>query len=157
MGELEEAAKEFLSQRRIAVAGVSRNPKEAANLIFRKLRDSGHDVYAINPRATEVEGVACYPDLASLPVPVDALVIATPPSAAKTLVDQCAKLGIGRVWMHRSIGGGSVSSEAVDACRGHGIRVISGACPMMFCEPVDFGHKCMRWIGKLTGQLPRPR
>lgn len=154
MRTLEEAAKDFLSQRRIAVAGVSRSPKEAANIVFRKLRDSGHDVYAINPKTTEVEGVACYPDLASLPVAVDALVVATPPSAAKSLVDQCAALGISRVWMHRSLGGGSVSSEAVDACRRHGIHVIAGACPMMFCKPVDFGHKCMRLIAKLTGQLP---
>ena len=155
MGELEEAAKDFLSQRRIAVAGVSRNPKEAANIIFRKLRDTGHDVYPINPRTTEVEGVACYPDLTSLPTPVDALVIATPPSAARALVEQCAERGVGRVWMHRSMGSGSVSSEAADICRRHGIRVISGACPMMFCEPVDFGHKCIRWIARLTGQLPK--
>ncbi len=155
MQYLEEAAKDFLSQRRIAVAGVSRSPKEAANAIFRKLRDSGHEVYPINPKTTEVEGVACYPDLASLPNSVDALVIATPPSAAKTLVDQCVELGISRVWMHRSLGEGSVSSEAVDTCRKHGIHAISGACPMMFCEPVDFGHKCIRWIAKLTGQLPK--
>jgi len=155
MGKLEETATEFLSQRRIAVAGVSRSSKEAANLIFRKLRETGHDVYPINPNAKEVEGVACYPDLASLPASVDALVIVTPPSAAKTLVDQCAALGIRRVWMHRAFGGGSVSSEAVEACRRHGIRVISGACPMMFLKPVDFGHKCIHWIAKLTGQLPR--
>ena len=154
MPRLEEAAKDFLSQRRIAVAGVSRSPNEAANLIFRKLRESGHDVYPINPKTTEAEGVACYPDLASLPVLVDALVIVTPPSAAKVLVDQCATLGIRRVWMHRSLGGGSVSDDAVDACRRQGIHVIPGACPMMFCKPVDLGHKCMRWISKLSGQLP---
>lgn len=156
MTELEEAAKDFLSQGRFAVAGVSRSSSEAANIIFRKLRDSGREVYPVNPRTAEVEGVACYPDLASLPHPVDALVIATPPSAARALVDQCAELGIGRVWMHRSFGGGSVSSEALEACRRHGIRAIPGACPMMFCEPVDTGHKCIRWIAKFTGRLPKP-
>ena len=52
MRELERAANDFLSQRRIAVAGVSRNSKETANLIFRKLRDSGHEVFPINPKDT---------------------------------------------------------------------------------------------------------
>ena len=155
MNELEEAVRDFLAQRCIAVAGVSRSPDEAANIIFRKLRDSGHDVFPINPKTTEVEGVACYPDLASLPGSVDALVIANPPSAAEGLVDQCAALGIRRVLMHRSVGGGSVSSAAMDACHRHGIHMIPGACPLMFCQPVDFGHKCMRWIAKITGQLPR--
>jgi predicted CoA-binding protein len=153
---LKEAAKDFLSQRRFAVAGVSRSPNQAANLIFRKLRDAGCEVCPVNPKATEVEGTTCYPDLASLPHPVDALVIATPPSAAESLVDQCTTVGIKRVWLHRSFGEGSVSTEAVEACRRHGIRVIPGACPMMFCEPVDMGHKCMRWIAKLTGKLPKP-
>jgi predicted CoA-binding protein len=156
MRELEEAARDFLSQGRIAVAGVSRSSNEAANIIFRKLRESGREVYPVNPRTADVEGVVCYPDLASLPHPIDALVIATPPSAAEVLVDHCAEFGIGRVWMHRSFGRGSVSSGAVDACRRHGIRVIPGACPMMFCEPVDVGHKCIRWIAKHTRRLPKP-
>jgi hypothetical protein len=156
MRELEEAARDFLAQRRIAVAGVSRNGTEAANIIFRKLRVSGHQVYPVNPKATKVEGVACYPDLVSVPEPVDAVVIATSPAAAKNVVEQCASLGIRRVWMHRSLGGGSVSSEAVDACRAHGIHAIAGACPMMFCEPVDLGHRCIRWIAGVTGQLPKP-
>jgi acyl-CoA synthetase (NDP forming) len=156
MRELEQAAKEFLSQRRFAIAGVSRSFGEAANIIFRKLVGTGREVYPVNPKAKAVEGVTCYPDLLSLPCPVDAVVIATPPAAAKTLVEQCAGMGIRFVWMHRSFGEGSVSREAVDACRRHGIRGIPGACPMMFCEPVDFGHKCIRWIGTLTGRLPNP-
>jgi predicted CoA-binding protein len=156
MGELENAVKEFLSQERIAVAGVSRSSNEPANLIFRKLRDSGHRVYPVNPKASAVEGVTCYPGLDSLPAPVDALVVATPPSAAPALVERCAALGIRWVWMHRSLGTGSVSREAVNVCRDHGIRVIPGACPMMFCEPVDVAHKCMRWIVKLTRRLPVP-
>jgi hypothetical protein len=58
--------------------------------------------------------------------------------------------------MHRSFGTGSVSEEAVNLCREKGIEVIPGACPMMFCEPVDFGHRCMRWLLKVTGGLPAP-
>ncbi len=42
-----------------------------------------------------------------------------------------------------------------DSCRSAGISVIPGACPMMFCEPVGLGHRCIRWILRLTGNLPR--
>lgn len=151
---LDELVQGFLSQKRIAVAGVSRNPREAANLIFRKLDGAGYDVVPVNPRADEVEGRPCYPDLTAIPNGVDGVVIATPPSAAQALVEQCATLGIRWVWMHRSFGEGSVSPAAVEWCRTHDIRVIAGACPMMFCTPVDFGHRCIRWLLGVTGGLP---
>jgi hypothetical protein len=57
--------------------------------------------------------------------------------------------------MHRSFGAGSVSKTAVQFCHEHGIAVIPGGCPMMFCRPVDFGHRCMRWVLTLNGGLPR--
>jgi len=154
MGRINELARGFLEQRRIAVAGVSRDPKQAANLIYRKLRDAKYEVYPVNPRAASVEDTTCYPGLDALPGPVDACVIATPPSAAPDLVEQCAAHDVKWVWMHRSFGEGSVSEAAVEKCREHGINVIAGGCPMMFCEPVDVGHKCMCWILRWTGKLP---
>ncbi len=145
----------FLAQRRIAVAGVSRSSGEAANFIFRKLRDAGYDVFAVNPHAAEVEGVASHPDLESIRPPVEAVVIATPPEAATGLVRECAELGIRHVWMHRAFGAGSYSEEAAALARAHGIALVPGGCPMMFLEPVDVGHRCMRWFLRLTGALPR--
>lgn len=153
---LDNLVRGFLSQKRIAVVGVSRNPREAANVIFRKLEGAKYDVVPVNPRADQAEGRPCYPDLAAVPEGVDAVVIATPPAAAQTLVEQCAGLGIRWVWMHRSFGQGSVSEAAVEWCRAHDINVIAGACPMMFCEPVDIGHRCMRWLLGVTGGLPKP-
>ena len=68
----------------------------------------------------------------------------------------CNDSGVHRVWMHQSLGGGSsVSPKAVDYCKQHDISVIAGACPMMYGANVDFGHRCMRWILRLTGGLPR--
>ena len=152
---LRAAIDDFLAQKCIAVAGVSRSEKTApASLIYQKLKAAGHEVFAINPHATEIDGEACYPHLAALPHTPDALVIATPPDVALSIVETCASLGISRVWMHRSFGQGSVSEAATDFCREHGITVIAGACPMMYCPPVDFPHACMRGILKLTGGLP---
>jgi predicted CoA-binding protein len=135
---------------------VSRDGNLPANQIFRKLRDAGYEVYPVNPAAQEVEGVACFPKLTSLPVQIDGLVIAAPPGAAASLVEECIDLGIPRVWMHRSFGEGSVSAEAVEMCRGAGISLIPGACPMMYVEPVDLGHRCIRWFMGVGRKLPEP-
>jgi len=146
----------FLAQKRIAVTGVSRNPKgETANLIYHKLRETGYEVFPINPNAATIAGERCYPDLKSISPPVDGVVIATRPEIAEQIVHECAELGVSRVWMHRSFGTGSVSEAAIKFCQDHRIAVIPGGCPMMFCQSVDFGHRCMRWILKMTGGLPR--
>jgi predicted CoA-binding protein len=155
MSTLKETVNDFLAQERIAVAGVSRSGDQAANLIYRKLRDAGYQVFPVNPNAEEVEGDACYANVNSIPDGVEGVVVATHPAVTDQIVRDCAAAGVSRIWMHRSFGQGSVSPQAVDYCRENNITVIPGGCPMMFCKPVDFGHKCMRWILNLTGGLPR--
>lgn len=155
MPTLKESVDDFLAQKRIAVLGVSRGGREAANTVYRKLRGAGYQVFAVNPNADEVEGDTCYPNLTSIPGGVEAVVIATSPEVTESVVRDCAEQGISRVWMHRSFGKGSVSQAAADFCRDNNITVIPGGCPMMFCAPVDFGHRCMRWILNLSGGLPK--
>ena len=154
MPRLEEAVRDFLSCRRIAVAGVSRDRNQAANGIYRKLKSNGHSVFATNPRAERIEGDPCYPNLRSIPDEIEAVVIATPPAASLAIVQECRDLGIHRVWLHRGIGGGSVSSEAVRFCRENGITVIPGACPMMFFPNADAAHRCVRTVMGWFGRLP---
>lgn len=142
----------FLRGRTIAVAGVSRDPNQAANHIFRKLRRAGYDVVAVNPAASVVAGIAAVPDLHAAGTPIDGVVIATPPAAGVPIVRACADLGIRQVWFHRSFGQGSVSPEAVAECRARGVSCIVGGCPMMYCEPVDVVHRCMRWLLRSPGK-----
>ena len=154
---LDDKVNDFLAQKRIAVAGVSRDDSHhpAANLIYRRLKKTGHDVFAVNPHMQTFEGDRCYPDLRSIPGGVDGVVIVTRPDATERIVCECGDAGIRRVWMHRGIGkGSSVSPEAVEYCRQHDISVIAGACPMMYGPGVDFGHTCMRWVLRLIGGLP---
>lgn len=153
MAAIPVTIQEFIDARRIVVAGVSRDPNQPANHIFRRLRDSGHDVVAVNPAAGQVEGGACWPDVRAVPGPVDGVVIATPPSAAADVVRACAERGVPRVWMHRSFGEGSVSEEAVALCREHGIRAVVGGCPLMYCGRVDVVHRCMRWVLEARGRI----
>lgn len=155
MARMPEPVAAFLEGRRIAVAGVSRGTGSAANPVFRKLRDCGYEVLPVNPNASRVEGVACYPDLASVPGEVDGVVVATHPGASAGVVRQAAARGIRRIWLHRSFGAGSVSAEAVEACRERGIPCIVGGCPLMYREPVDLGHRCFRALLGWVGRLPR--
>jgi predicted CoA-binding protein len=155
MAALKEAADEFLAQRRIAVAGVSRDGKHAANAVYRRLRDRGYTVFAIDPNAEELEGDRCYHDLHAVPERVDAVVVATPPAAARRVAEECAELGIRRVWFHRSFGAGSVSPDAVGYCREHGIQTIAGGCPNMFGKTADPFHRLMCRLLHVTGGLPK--
>ena len=154
---LETKISDFLAQKRIAVAGVSRNKSNhpAGNLIYQRLKDTGHDVFAVNPHMPAFGGSRCYPDLKSIPGGVDGVVIVTRPETTARIVRECADAGVRRVWMHSSTAkGSSVSADAVEFCRQHDISVIAGACPMMFGPGVDFGHTCLRLFLKLTGGLP---
>ena len=154
---LETKVADFLAQRRIAVAGVSRNKSShpVGNLIYQRLKKSGHDVFPVNPNMQMFEGDRCYPDVKSIPGGVDGVVIVTRPEVTESIVHQCSDAGVRRVWMHQSIGkGSSVSPEAVEYCRKHDISVIAGACPMMYGPAVDFGHTCIKWFLRLTRGLP---
>ena len=147
---IKEAASRFLAQKRIAVTGVSRQPKDhGSNTVFKRLRDRGYDVFAVNPNADSVEGARSYHDLKSIPGGVDAVVIATAPDKAEGTMRECVALGIKHVWMHRSYGQGSVDAAAAAYGRQHGITVIDGGCPLMFGPTADFGHKVIRvFFGK---------
>ena len=153
---MKRAAERFLAVERIAVTGVSQDPKgEASNGIYRRLKERGYTVFAINPNAATVEGDPAYPDLAAVPGGVDAVVIATRPEHAEATVRQAIDRGISQVWMHRSFGAGSVSHEAAELGRAHGLTVIEGGCPLMFGAAADGAHRMMcRWF-TLTGKVPR--
>jgi predicted CoA-binding protein len=153
---IQEAASEFLTKKRVAVMGVSRKPQtHAANAVYRRLRQLGYEVFAVNPNADRVEGDQCFHDLKSIPGGVDAVVIGTGPEHALAAIRECADLGIQQVWMHRSFGAGSISDEAVAWGREHGMRVIDGGCPLMFKPTADAGHVVMRSLLTLAGKIPR--
>jgi uncharacterized protein len=156
MARIRDAAAEFLSHRRVAVTGVSRTPgSHGSNAVYKRLRDRGYEVFAVNPNAERVEGDRAYRDLASIPGGVEAVVIGTRPELADETMRECAELGIEHVWMHRGPGGGSVSATAAAFGREHGLSVIDGGCPCMFGPTADFGHKAMRFGLTLSGNVPR--
>ena len=156
MPTFNEQANDFLTQKRIAVVGVSRNENGVANGIYRRLRDSGYEVYAVNPKAQTCAGDPCYPSVKDIPAPLDGAFIMTNSEVSTQVVADCIEAGVPRIWMHENAWAGkkasSVSDEAVELCNQKGVKVIAGGCPMMFLE---FGHKCMKFIMGLTGHLPK--
>ena len=155
MQSINEAASEFLAHKRVAVTGVSRNGKNGhgSNAVYKRLRDRGYEVFAVNPNAAEVEGDRSFRSLSSIPGGVDAVVIGTRPERAESTMHECAELGIKHVWMHRGPGAGSVSPTATAYGRSQGITVIDGGCPCMFGPTADFGHKVMRIV--YSGHVPK--
>lgn len=151
MTKLNQLVKDFLAVRKVAVVGVSDKRETGCNLAYRKFKEAGYSVSAINPRMTSFEGDPCYPDLKSVPELPDAVFILTNPKITEQVVQECVDLGIKHVWMHCMMGTKpglasgmtSVSQNAVQLCRENGIAVIPGACPNQFLNP-DFGHALMR-------------
>ena len=154
MQSVNEAAASFLAHKRVAVTGVSRTPKtHGSNNVYKRMRERGYEVFAVNPNAREVEGDPSFPDLKSIPGGVEAVVIGTRPEIAEDTMHECAELGITHVWMHRGPGAGSVSESATEYGRQHGITVIDGGCPLMFPPTSDFGHRLMRVV--YAGKVPK--
>ncbi len=137
---------DFLAQRHVAVVGVSRDSRQFANGVYRHLRSGGRTLHPVNAAAAGalLEGDPSYPSLASVPGPVDGVLVLVPASAALAVVQDAVDRGVGRVWLHRGAGSGAVSDEAVQACHDAGVRVVDGACPLMFADPVRGIHHLHR-------------
>jgi predicted CoA-binding protein len=158
MSKIDSLIQDFLAQKKITVVGVSDKRETGCNQAYRKFKEAGYAVSAVNPRLTTFQGDPCYPDLKSIPEKPDAVFILTNPKVTEQIIQQCVDLGIQRVWMHclmgtkpgLAAGMTSVSEEAVRMCREHGITVIPGSCPNQYLKP-DFGHTLMRVLFRTLG------
>jgi len=158
MAKIDIMVEDFLAQKKIAVVGVSEKRETGSNMAYKKFKENGYQVFPVNPRISEFEGVPCYPDLKSIPEKPEAVFILASPKVTDHIVQECVDLGVKHVWMHCMMGTRpglaqsmtSVSQDAVEMCRENGIQVIPGSCPNQFLDP-DFGHKIMRGMWGLFG------
>jgi uncharacterized protein len=147
--------RDFLTLRRIALVGVSRDPKDFSRVLFREMCDKGYDMVPVNPAVGAMETRRCFPRVQEIEPPAEAALVLTPPRETERVVRDCAEAGIRRIWMHRGGGQGSVSREAVDFCRKQGMHLVEGYCPFMFLPHTPFFHRVHGFVLKLTGDYPR--
>jgi len=150
-----ERIDDFLSQKRLALVGVSANWKDFSRVLFREFCQRGYDMVPVHPELFEVEGRACYARMQNVLPPVDGALLMTPPAVTEQVVRDCAEAGVGRVWMYRAAGQGAVSPRAIAFCEAQHISVVPGECPFMFFADAGFLHRAHGFIRQLTGTLPR--
>ena len=148
---------DFWAHKRLAVVGVSRDPKHFSHVLWQELRQRRYEAVPVNPNVAELDGQRCYARVQDIAPPVDGVLIMTPARATEGVVRDCAEAGVARVWMHRGAGGGAgaVSREALELCAAHGIDVVPGYCPFMFLPGTPFFHGLHAWAKKVTGSYPK--
>ncbi len=141
---------QFLSQKKLAVVGASRNGKKFGNYAGKELRSKGYQVIPVHPEAEVIDGENCFRSLSEIPDGVGGVFIAVKPVETEKVVREVAEAGIKHVWIQQ----GAESTAAVDFCIEQELNVIHGECIMMFAEPVGSIHGFHRWLWKLFGKLP---
>jgi predicted CoA-binding protein len=155
LGTTLDTIEDFLARKRIAMAGISRDPANFSVKLFEELCRRGYDVVPVNPKATEVQGRRCFARVQDIEPPVEAALLMTSPESTETVVNDCAEAGIRRVWMYRALGRGAVSAKAVAFCQAQGMQVVPGQCPFMFLPDTGGVHRLHGFVRKITGHYPR--
>jgi len=150
-----ETIQDFLAQKRIAMAGVSRDPASFSVALFEELCRRGYDVVPVNPNVKEVKGRRCFARMQDIQPPVNAALLLTSPRETEAVVNDCAEAHISRIWMYRAAGKGAVSPRAVEFCRERRLKVIPGECPFMFLPEAAGIHRFHGFIRRITGNYPR--
>jgi len=141
----------FLEPQKMAIAGVSRNPKKFGGSIFRELKEKGFELYPVNQNAEEIQGVKCYKSVADLPDDVKHLFIVTPKSSTTSVSSEAISKGMDMIWIQQK----SDTPEAVNAIKEAGIPLIHRKCLMMFAAPVKGSHNFHRFLAKVFGGYPK--
>lgn len=141
---------DFLSRKRFAMVGVSRNAEDFSRKLFQELCSRGYDVVPVNPQAPQIEGRRCFARVTEIEPPVEGALLMTSPEMTEGVVHDCATAKIQRIWMHRGAGRGAVNWDAVQYCRDHGMSVIPGECPFMFLENAGWVHRVHGFFHRLS-------
>ncbi len=145
---------EFLRLKRLAVIGVSHNPKDFTRALYQEFQRREYDVVPVNPGIEEVAGQRCYARVCDIDPPVDGALVMTKPAITERVVRECSEAGIRKIWLYRAVGTGAVSPSAVRFCLANGIEVIAGECPFMFLADTAWIHSFHGFCKKVAGSYP---
>ena len=142
---------QFLTPKKIAVAGASRNSKKFGGTIFQELKARGFELSPVNQNAEEIQGVPCYQSVQDLPPEIKHLYIVTPRKSTDSVVNDAISRGMDMIWIQQK----SETPEAIKAIKEAGIPLIHNKCIMMFADPVKGPHKFHRFLAKVFGSYPK--
>lgn len=146
-----QAIDRFLAPRRLAVAGVSRDPKKFGNTVYKELKERGFEVFPINPNIDQVNGDKCYRSLADIPAEVKHLLVITQKPLTLGTVQEALAKGIDHLWIQQM----SETPEVIDYLKDKPVTLITRECILMWIEPVKSVHKFHRTIRRIFGFLPK--
>jgi uncharacterized protein len=144
------AIQQFVSEKTMAVVGVSAGGKGFGSFAYTELKKRGFRLLPVHPTAPVIQGDPCWPRLADLPEKVDRVLVVVKPDRAVEVVRDAAAAGVKHVWLQQ----GAESAAAVELARERGLAVVQGQCILMFTEPVGSFHKVHRWVWKVLGRIP---
>jgi len=145
---------EFLAHKRLAIVGVSKQPRAFSRALFREFQKRGYEVAPVNPAIREIDGCPCFAGVREIQPPATTVLLMTSPAVTETVVRDCADAGVERVWMFRGAGAGAVNAEAVRFCESKNIAVIPGECPLMFLPRAGLVHCVHGFLRRLRGTYP---
>ena len=123
---MQDLIKDFMAQRRFAVVGATNNTEKYGYQIFKNLMNRSYEVYPVNPRLKELDGVECYATINDIPVKVDVVDFVVPPEVTEAVLKDCKRLGLNRIWLQP----GSESEAAIAYCHENDLRVVHDVCVM---------------------------
>ena len=112
--------------KRVAVVGASPDPKRPSHHVTAFLLSKGYEIFPVNPKADEILGIPSWPDLASVPKPLEIVDVFRRPEAAIRVAEEAVRQGAKVLWLQP----GSESHQAVEIARQGGLLVVAGRCMM---------------------------
>lgn len=137
--------KEILTDKNIAVIGVSKNPRKFGRIIFAELEKKDFKVFGINKNFIDGEKPNLYSDLAKITEKINSVIFVTKPDVTLIELKKCFSKGIKKYWFQQ----GSESKEVIDFCKKNNLTYVAGKCVFMYLEPVKGIHKLHLFINKL--------
>ena len=146
-----KAIENFFEPRKMAIAGVSRNPKKFGHVLFKELSEKGIEILPINPKTEEIKGVKCYKSVAELPADIKSILIVTPKEETDAILREAINKGIPNIWVQQM----SETEETMKIAEEYQVEIIYKKCAFMFAEPIKSFHKFHRTLVKLFGGMPK--
>ena len=124
---MQDLIEEFMAQKKFAIVGATNNIEKYGYQIFKNLKGRRYEVFPVNPKLKDLEGVKCYASFDDIPVKVDVVDFVVPPEVTAVILKDCKRLGLNHIWLQP----GSESEAAIAYCHENNLKVVHDVCVML--------------------------